>query len=94
MHTTTRGGVLIQILRKKNLFESTKAIWCLLDDIARHIPGEKAWWKLDIIDIFAQSLEDRKIRTFQGSLLKECDDICEQGALLRAGARSDCMVSL
>ena len=38
-----------------------------------------------MVDPFAQSLKNRKIRTFQDALLKICDDMSQEAERMQAG---------
>lgn len=61
----------------------------LLKYIAKHIKNGRAWKKLGMVDPFAQSLKDRKIRTFQDSLLEVCDKMSQEAQHMQAGQARD-----
>lgn len=64
-------------------------IEALLNAIIKRIPNKEAWSELHILDIFTPSLEDRKARTFQDSLLKACNGMLQEGARMRAGTSTE-----
>ena len=57
----------------------------LLRAIVKRVRNRKAWKKFGMVDPFAQSLKNRKIRTFQDALLKICDDMSQEAERMQAG---------
>ena len=78
---------LLQVVgRKDYVFHAGGSeIEQLLRVIVKHIRNRKAWKKFGMVDPFAQSLKDRKIRTFQDALLKICNDMSQEAERMQAG---------
>lgn len=60
-------------LRKKDLEREHSLIGQVQDAISTRIPNERAWYKFNTVDLFAQSMDSTYIRTFQASSIDACD---------------------